>query len=66
MGRIIRPKEDGRSATFWITYVRDTFEDPDLGAHGAFLGEIVDLAQDVRHFSANANAHEFLDRYGGP
>lgn len=40
MGRIIRPKSDNRSATFFILYVRDTSEDPARRAHEDFLEEM--------------------------
>lgn len=64
MGRIIRPKADNRRATFIILYVRNTSEDPELGAHGAFLSEMVDNADEIRYFSPDVH-HEIdlLDWY---
>lgn len=64
MGRIIRPKDDNRRATFIILYVRNTTEDPELGAHGAFLSEMVDNADEIRYFSMDVH-HELdlLDWY---
>lgn len=50
MGRIIRPKSDGRQATFIIMYAADTSEDPQNGAHDAFLGEMMDNATEVHQF----------------
>ena len=51
MGRIIRPKSDNRQATFIVIYVRNTSEDPELGAHDAFLTEMVDNADEINRFS---------------
>ena len=34
MGRVLRPKNDGRLARFAVLYVQGTSEDPALGAHG--------------------------------
>jgi RNA polymerase primary sigma factor len=48
MGRIIRPKDDGRSARFFVLYVKGTSEDPELGAHEAFLNDMMDNAEDIR------------------
>ena len=50
MGRVLRPKNDGRLARFAVLYVQGTSEDPALGAHGTFLEEIVDAADSVRDF----------------
>lgn len=44
MGRVIRPKSDGRSARFAIVFGHDTREDPDHGAHTSFLEEVLPLA----------------------
>lgn len=48
MGRILRPKPDGRSAHFVVVFVEGTIEDPALGAHERFLEEISELADAVR------------------
>jgi len=48
MGRIIRPKEDGRNARFFVLYVKGTSEDPDRGAYEAFMLEMMDNAEGVR------------------
>lgn len=53
MGRIIRPKKDKRQATFFLIYVKDTYEDPEWGAHEAFLTEMKDNADEVMYFSLN-------------
>jgi superfamily II DNA or RNA helicase len=58
MGRIIRPKSDGRVARFAITYILDTSEDPALGAHEAFLGEIIDVADDSTNFTSASTVQE--------
>ncbi len=50
MGRVLRRKPDGRHARFAVLFVEGTVEDPRLGAHQAFLGEIVDVADRVECF----------------
>ncbi|RRQ27389.1 DEAD/DEAH box helicase [Rhodococcus sp. Eu-32] len=47
MGRILRLKPDGRPAAFVIMYVAGTNEDPNLGAHEAFLDELTNVAEQV-------------------
>src|SRR5205085_12581757 len=56
MGRVLRRKPDQRRARFAVLYVEDTVEDPRFGAHEAFLGEIVDVANRVTYFSATSAA----------
>ena len=51
MGRVLRPKPDGREARFAVLYVEGTVEDPGSGAHEGFLGEITDVASAVHRFS---------------
>lgn len=63
MGRIIRPKTDGRPATFIILYFRYTSEDPDFGAYEGFLGEMNDHAEDVSRFNEESGAQEILEWY---
>lgn len=63
MGRIIRPKEDGRTATFFILYVRDTYEDPAIGAHGAFINEIIDFAKAIEYFESDVKEKDLLNWY---
>ncbi len=63
MGRIIRPKKDGRAATFMILYVKGTCEDPDLGAYDSFLNEVVDVAEDVRAFPRGTKPGDLLRWY---
>jgi RNA polymerase primary sigma factor len=46
MGRILRPKSDGRLARFAIVFVENTIEDPRSGAHEAFLNEVEPLADE--------------------
>lgn len=53
MGRIIRPKADGRHATFVIVYVAGTSEDPATGAHETFLEQITDIAVEVNRAAAS-------------
>jgi len=58
MGRVIRPKSDGRVARFAITYIFDTSEDPREGAHEAFLTEILEIADDSSNFTSASTAQE--------
>lgn len=51
MGRVLRPKPDGRSARFVIVYVAGTVEDPANGAHEGFLEEITPVADRVHTFT---------------
>lgn len=57
MGRIIRPKEDGRSAKFFVMYVKGTSEDPELGAHEAFLNDMMDNAKSVQYLELSSQGH---------
>lgn len=52
LGRVLRPKSDGRSATFTIVHARDTREDPDRGANAAFLQAVEPIADRVDHVTA--------------
>lgn len=63
MGRIIRPKSDGRLATFFILYVQSTSEDPQQGAHGGFLNEMNDTAQVVKYFRGLPDEDQLLQWY---
>lgn len=47
MGRIIRPKTDGRHASFVVMYMRGSSEDPETGAHEVFLSELTAIADDI-------------------
>ncbi|GAA4479502.1 hypothetical protein GCM10023094_24750 [Rhodococcus olei] len=47
MGRIIRPKGDGRHGSFLVLYIGDSSEDPDRGAHGTFLEQLTEIASDL-------------------
>lgn len=47
MGRIIRPKNDGRAASFVVLYTRGTSEDPAAGAHETFLAQLETVADEV-------------------
>jgi len=63
MGRIIRPKMDGRSATFIIVYMNNTSEDPEIGAYEGFLNEVTDLAESIGRFDENTDISELLQWY---
>ncbi len=52
MGRVLRRKPDGRTARFAVLFVEGTVEDPRRGAHEAFLGEILDVAEATTCFPA--------------
>jgi hypothetical protein len=54
MGRVLRRKPDGREARFAVVFVRGTAEDPESGAHEAFLDEITSVAQDHESFGPKA------------
>jgi superfamily II DNA or RNA helicase len=60
MGRVIRPKSDGRTARFVITFVKGTSEDPALGAHETFLNEVLQYAVDSRAFDAEFDISALL------
>ncbi|WP_240959812.1 DEAD/DEAH box helicase [Rhodococcus sp. HNM0563] len=47
MGRIIRPKLDGRAASFLVMYAKGSSEDPSTGAHGTFLEQLTGIASEV-------------------
>ena len=47
----VNRKSDGRFARFVIAYVEQTSEDPAFGAHGAFLTDMTEVANDVLNFS---------------
>jgi superfamily II DNA or RNA helicase len=53
MGRVLRVKADGRLARFAVLFVQDTIEDPAHGAHESFLGEVTDVADEVRRFESS-------------
>ncbi|GAB92726.1 DEAD/DEAH box helicase [Gordonia rhizosphera] len=45
MGRVIRPKRDGRPAVFIVMFAEGSAEDPDMGAHATFLEQLTEIAQ---------------------
>lgn len=65
MGRIVRPKDDARSARLVILYVEGTAEDPVQGAHEDFLDEVLDVAENCAVFASDSTAAE-LNRYLAP
>jgi RNA polymerase primary sigma factor len=62
MGRVLRKKRDGRLARFVIAYVAGTSEDRLEGAHGAFLEEVTEVADDVVDFRPDVS-HEQIVGY---
>lgn len=64
MGRVLRPKSDGRLARFVLVFVAGTTEDPRLGAHDAFWSEVLDIAAETYLFESpikRKNLTNFLD-----
>ncbi len=55
MGRVLRPKPDGRRARFAVVHVERTIEDPALGAHEGFLDEVTGVADAVRRFPSGSS-----------
>ncbi|AWG98502.1 DEAD/DEAH box helicase [Rhodococcus ruber] len=47
MGRVIRPKSDGRPASFLVMFAENSSEDPRNGAHGTFLEQLTGIASEV-------------------
>ncbi len=66
MGRVLRPKSDGRSARFVVLYVEGTIEDPARGAHEGFLDELTGVATTIRRFSVERDADELLTFLADP
>lgn len=63
MGRVLRRKRDGRVAAFAIVFVEGTSEDPDEGAHEAFLEVAMEAASECQSFrgqNAASMARGFL------
>ena len=54
MGRVLRRKADDRVARFVVVYVRGTAEDPQSGAHEAFLENMTSVAEEYRVFGPSA------------
>lgn len=61
MGRVMRRKSDGRDARFVIVFVRDTDEDPRLGAHAAFVDDLVTVARESDLFDLPEQNEEFRE-----
>lgn len=58
MGRIIRPKVDGRTASFLVFFAKGTSEDPANGAHESFLENLTAIAEEVVELDASAAVDE--------
>ena len=61
MGRVMRRKTDGRDARFVIVFVRETDEDPRLGAHAAFVDDLVAVARESDLFDLPEQSAEFRE-----
>jgi RNA polymerase primary sigma factor len=59
LGRVLRPKNDGRTARLVIVFAKDTLEDPANGAHESFLDEILPVAEIVDHVDADDDGGRF-------
>jgi hypothetical protein len=59
LGRVLRPKSDGRAARLVIVFAKDTLEDPANGAHESFLDEILPVAEIVDHVDADDDGGRF-------
>lgn len=46
MGRVVRPKTDGRAASFVVLFAANSSEDPLNGAHGTFLEQLTEIAEE--------------------
>jgi len=61
LGRVLRPKGDGRAARLVIVYAKDTLEDPANGAHEAFLDEILPVAELVEDIDADEDRDRLVN-----
>ena len=63
MGRVMRRKADGRDARFIILFVKNTDEDPRLGAHELFVEELLAVARESSIFETSqaSEVRAFLD-----
>lgn len=61
MGRVLRRKPDGRLARIAIVYVAGSYEDPELGAHEAFLDTVRDVADDYRDYRPGSPSRQIVD-----
>ena len=61
MGRVLRPKKDGRPARFVLVYVSGTSEDPANGAHDAFFNEVLDISMDSIVFEQPLDEKKLTD-----
>jgi RNA polymerase primary sigma factor len=61
MGRVLRNKADGRLARIAIVYAAKSFEDPQQGAHEAFLDSVQEAADDCRDFRPGAPSQLVVD-----
>lgn len=65
MGRIIRPKRDGRHASFLVLFAKGSAEDPELGAHDTFLEQLTGIASELITVDAEQAADVLRDWLGG-
>ena len=65
LGRVLRVKDDGREARLVVAFATDTLEDPDRGAHEAFLDEVLPVARAVDRLDADTDADAVVAWLGG-
>ncbi len=61
LGRVLRVKDDGREARLVVVFATDTLEDPDRGAHEAFLDEVLPVARGVDRLDADSDPAAVAD-----
>ena len=61
MGRVLRPKKDGRPARFVLVYVAGTSEDPANGAHDAFFNEVIDISKESKIFEQPLDMNDLTE-----
>ena len=62
MGRVVRPKPEGRHARVAIFFAEGTSEDPKSGAHEDFVDAVTEAASEIRYFDSRSPASE-LNHY---
>jgi RNA polymerase primary sigma factor len=61
MGRVLRPKRDGRIARFALIFIEQTSEDPAQGAHEDFIEEMTRVARSCEVFRNNVSSQQICE-----
>lgn len=61
MGRVVRPKPDGRQARVAIFFAEATSEDPNGGAHEDFVDVVREASSDVQYFNSRTPPRELIE-----